>query len=42
MGKVVIDDPKNSITKNSLDRLNHSFQIGIGITDIVSMIPQWW
>lgn len=34
LGKVVIDNPKNSITKTSLDRLNHSFQIGVGITDI--------
>ena len=34
IGKVAIDDPKNSITKTSLNRFNHSFQIGIGITDI--------
>ena len=37
LGKVVIDDPKNSITKCSLDRFNHSFQIGVGITDITTV-----
>ena len=34
LGKVVIDDPKNSITKSTLDRSNSGFQLGIGITDI--------
>mgnify|MGYP003108978188 CR=1 FL=1 len=37
LGKVVIDDPKSSITKTSLDRFNHSFQIGVGVTDIKTM-----
>jgi len=37
LGKVVIDDPKSSITKKSLERVNRSFQIGIGITDIKTM-----
>ena len=37
LGKVVIDDPKSSITKTSLDRFNHSFQIGVGITDITTV-----
>ena len=36
VGKVSIDDSKNSITRKSLERLNHSFHIGCGITDIVS------
>ena len=36
IGKVSIDDSKNSITRKSLERLNHSFHIGCGITDIVS------
>ena len=36
LGKVVIDDPKSSVTKKSLERINRSFQIGIGITDIAS------
>ena len=34
LGKVVVDDPKNSITKCSLDRFNKGYQLGIGITDI--------
>ena len=37
LGNVVIDDPKNSITKKSLDKINHSFHIGCGITDIVTV-----
>ena len=36
VGKVSIDDSKNSITRKSLERLNHSFHVGCGITDIVS------
>jgi len=37
LGQVVIDDPKSSITKSANQRLNHSFHIGCGITDIVTM-----
>ena len=37
LGQVVIDDPKSSITKSTNQRLNHSFHIGCGITDIVTM-----
>ncbi len=37
LGKVVVDDPKNSITKTSLDKFNHSFQVGVGITDIATL-----
>ena len=37
LGKVVIDDPKSSITKSSLNKFNHSFQIGVGVTDIQTM-----
>ena len=34
LGKVVIDDPKSSVTRKTLERVNRSFPIGIGITDI--------
>ena len=36
VGKVSIDDSQNSITRKSLERLNHSFHLGCGVTDIVS------
>ena len=34
LGKVVIDDSKSSVTRKTLERVNKSFPIGIGITDI--------
>ena len=36
VGKVSIDDSQNSITRKSLERFNHSFHLGCGVTDIVS------
>ena len=36
LGEVSVDDPINSITRKSLQRINHSFHVGCGITDIVS------
>ena len=36
LGDVSVDDPINSITRKSLQRINHSFHVGCGITDIVS------
>ena len=36
IGEVVLDDPKNSITKESKEKLVRDFGIGIGITDVVT------
>ena len=36
LGEVSVDDPQNSITRQSLEKLNHAFHVGCGITDIVS------
>jgi len=36
MGQVVINDPKDSITKESLSNLTRGLKIGVGIKDIVS------
>jgi hypothetical protein len=36
LGAVVIDEPRNSVTKQAIDRAYVDFGIGVGITDIVS------
>ena len=36
IGQVIINDPQNSITRETLGRALPDFGIGIGITDIVS------
>ena len=36
IGLVNVDDPKNSITRETLDKINNDKNIGIGITDIFS------
>jgi len=37
LGEVVADDPKNSITRNTLDRVYWDYGVGVGLTDIVSV-----
>jgi hypothetical protein len=36
IGEVVIDDLKNSVTREALDYLNKDFSVGVGVTDIVT------
>jgi len=36
LGSVVVDEPRNSLTKQAVDTTYHEFTIGVGITDIVS------
>ena len=36
VGEVVVDDPRNSITKKVVDDAFYDFGVGVGITDIVS------
>ena len=36
LGEVSVDDPQNSITRQSLQKINHSFHVGCGLTNIVS------
>jgi len=36
LGSVVVDDPRNSITRQAVNRSYGDFGIGVGITDIVS------
>ncbi len=36
IGLVNVDDPKNSITRETLDKINNDKNIGVGITDIFS------
>ncbi len=36
LGQVVIDNPKNSITRGAIDKVYWDYGVGIGITDIVS------
>jgi hypothetical protein len=38
LGSVVIDEPRNSITKQAVDKSYADFGIGVGITDIVSNV----
>jgi hypothetical protein len=37
IGLVNVDDPKNSITRETLDKINNDKNIGVGITDIFSL-----
>ena len=37
IGLVNVDDPKNSITRETLDKINNDKNIGVGITDIFSV-----
>ena len=37
IGNVVVDDPRNSITKETLDKYNDDNAIGVGITNIYSL-----
>ena len=36
LGDVVVDDPRNSITKKAIDTAFYDFGVGVGITDIIS------
>ena len=36
LGEVVVDDPRNSITKKAIDTAMYDFGVGVGITDIIS------
>ena len=36
LGEVVVDDPRNSITKQTINSAFYDFGIGVGITDIIS------
>lgn len=38
IGSVVVNDPRNSITKETIDKLNSDFNVGFGITSIVSSV----
>jgi len=37
IGLVNVDDPKNSITRETIDKINNDKNIGVGITDIFSL-----
>ena len=36
LGEVVVDDPRNSITKKAIDTAMYDFGVGVGVTDIIS------
>ena len=37
IGSVVVDDPRNSITRETLDKYNDDNAVGVGVTDIQSL-----
>jgi len=36
IGEVVIDEPKNSITKEAFTKLGKDFSVGVGVTDVIT------
>jgi hypothetical protein len=40
VGQVVIDDPKHSITKETVNRTLEDINVGFGITDIISNVAE--